>query len=72
MASGFRDLMKTWNDLEANGIPLETLENRIDFDTRKDFGAGLTVKQGTHAWGSVIHRAERPSFRICAPCSHPP
>jgi hypothetical protein len=46
-------LVKDWGDLEAAGIPLEPLGNRIGIDPRNP-GTGLTIRVGRDRWRNQI------------------
>ena len=60
------ELVKDWNDLEAAGVPLEPLENRIGIDARNS-GAGLTVRAGRNRWRSEIRELKNGIFAFILP-----
>jgi hypothetical protein len=62
----FEALAREWNDLEAAGIPLEPLENRVGIDARNS-GAELTIRAGRDGWHSEIRELRNGSFAYILP-----
>ena len=60
------ELLKHWHELEAAGIPLEPLENRVGIDPRKS-GAGLTIRAGRDRWRSQIWELPNGCFGYVLP-----
>jgi hypothetical protein len=67
MASDFQNMVKTWNDLDAAGIPLETLKDRIGFDVRKRSATGLTLKPGRDRLRSCLTELKNSQFAYVLP-----
>jgi hypothetical protein len=63
---GFGALARQWRDLEAAGIPLEPLENRVGVDARSS-GSGLTIRRGRDAWRSEIRELKDGRFAYILP-----
>ena len=59
-------LARHWSELEAAGIPLEPLEERVGLDTRKR-GAGLTIRRGHDGWRSEIRELKDGRFAYILP-----
>jgi hypothetical protein len=59
-------LARDWSELEAAGIPLEPLEDRVGLDTRKR-GAGLTIRAGADRWRSEIRELKDGRFGYIMP-----
>jgi len=59
-------LFQDWNRLNAAGIPLEPLENRVGIDTKKS-GTGLTVRAGRDRWRSEIRELKNGRFAFILP-----
>jgi hypothetical protein len=62
----FGALARQWRDLEAAGIPLEPLENRVGVDARSS-GSGLTIRRGRDAWRSEIRELKDGRFAYILP-----
>lgn len=62
----FGALMRQWSELEAAGIPLEPLENRVGIDTRAS-GAGLTIRVGRDRSHGEIRELKNGSFAYILP-----
>jgi hypothetical protein len=61
-----RQLVKDWFDLEAAGVPLEPLENRVGFGSRNS-GTGLTVRAGRDRWRGEIRELKNGQFAFIVP-----
>ncbi len=61
-----QQLVKDWFDLEAAGIPLEPLENRVGLDSWNS-GTGLTVRAGRNHWRSEIRELNNGRFAFILP-----
>jgi hypothetical protein len=59
-------LARHWSELEAAGIPLEPLEDRVGLDTRKR-GAGLTIRAGRDRQRSEIRELKDGRFAYILP-----
>jgi hypothetical protein len=59
-------LAQQWRDLEAAGIPLAPLENRVGVDART-LGSGLTIRRGRDAWRSEIRELKNGRFAYILP-----
>ena len=59
-------LVTDWNALEAAGVPLEPLENRVGIDMRKS-GTGLTIRAGRDRWRSEIRELKNGRFAFILP-----
>ena len=62
----FEALARQWSELEAAGISLEPLENRIGVDARSS-GSGLTIRRGRDIWGSEIRELQDGVFAYILP-----
>jgi hypothetical protein len=67
MAPDFQNIVKTWNDLDAAGIPLETLKDRIGFGARKRSATGLTLKPGRDRLRSCLTELKGSQFAYVLP-----
>ena len=61
-----RQLVQDWNRLDAAGIPLEPLENRVGIDMRTS-GTGLTVRAGRDRRRSEIRELKNGHFAFILP-----
>jgi hypothetical protein len=59
-------LVKEWTELDAAGIPLEPLENRVGLDARNS-GSGLTIRPGRPRWRSEIRELKSGQFAFILP-----
>ena len=59
-------LVEQWGALEAVGIPLEPLENRVGLDARNS-GTGLTIRLGRDRWRSEIREVKNGRFAFIVP-----
>jgi hypothetical protein len=57
----FGALVRQWRELEASGIPLEPLENRVGLDVRSS-GSGLTIRRGRDAARNEIRQLKGSVF----------
>jgi hypothetical protein len=62
----FGALARGWRDLEAAGVPLEPLENRVGIDTRNR-GTALTIRAGRDVWQSEIRELKNGRFAYILP-----
>ena len=62
----FGALARQWRDLEAAGIPLEPLENRVGVDSRHS-GSGLTIRAGRDCGRSEIRELKNGRFAYILP-----
>jgi hypothetical protein len=61
-----QQLVTDWNALEAAGVPLEPLENRVGLDSRTS-GTGLTVRAGRNHRRSEIRELNNGRFAFILP-----
>ena len=59
-------LVKQWGELEAAGVPLEPLEDRVGLDARNS-GSGLTIRPGRPRWRSEIRELNSGQFAFILP-----
>lgn len=61
-----RKLTRDWSELEAAGIPLESLEHRVGIGARNS-GSGLTLRRGRPGWRSEIRELQGGRFGFLVP-----
>jgi hypothetical protein len=61
-----RKLTRDWSELEAAGIPLESLEHRVGIGARNS-GSGLTLRRGRPGWRSEIRELQGGRFGFIVP-----
>ena len=59
-------LVNEWSELDAAGIPLEPLENRVGLDARNS-GSGLTIRPGRPRWRSEIRELKSGQLAFILP-----